>query len=223
MDQSTHPAHVRDPRVAVQATGRRRRAVGEQRAREDPLVDRGLQSMALGRPPVAVVNQLGVARHELVFHMRYFSIQRDGFDRAMRSQQNAASWRLVAAAGFHPHVAVLDNIGATNAVSPASLIELRQYLRSAQHLSVDRHHVAVLKGQNQLLRLIGCRFRAHRPAPHVFLGRDPGVFKHIALIGNMQQVGVHGVRGFLLCLGKIHGDIVLLTICLLYTSPSPRD
>ena len=28
----------------------------------------------------------------------------------------------------------------------------------------------------------------------------------------MQQVGVHGVRGFLLCLGKIHRDIVLLTI-----------
>ena len=144
--------------------------------------------------------------------MRHFSIQRDGLDRAMRSQQNAASWRLVAAAGLHPHVAVFNDIGTTNAVSPAPLIELRQYLRCGQHLTVDRHHVAVLKGQDQFLRLIGRGFRAHRPAPHVFLGRDPGVFQHIALVRDMQQVGVHGVRGFLLCLGKIHRDIVLLTI-----------
>ena len=144
--------------------------------------------------------------------MRHFSIQRDGLDRAMRSQQNATSWRLVAAAGLHPHVAVFNDIGATNAVSPAPLIELRQYLGSSQYLTVDRHHVAVLKGQDQFLRLIGRGFRAHRPAPHVFLGRDPGVFQHIALVGDMQQVGVHGVRGFLLCLGKIHRDIVLLTI-----------
>src|SRR6516165_7539568 len=50
-------------------------------------IDRGLQHLALGREPEAVVDQLGIARHQLVLKMRRAAVERDLLDAAMGREQ----------------------------------------------------------------------------------------------------------------------------------------
>src|SRR5437660_3020694 len=87
------------------------------------LVDRRLQHLALGREPEAVVDQLGIARHQLVLEMRRAAVEAEALDAAMRRQQDRAARGLVDAARFHADKAVLDEIEAADAMRAAALIE----------------------------------------------------------------------------------------------------
>jgi hypothetical protein len=82
-------------------------------------VDRGLQHLALGREPEAVIDQLGIARHQLVLEMGSTPVERDRFDRAVGSQQDRAARGFVDAAGLHADEAVLDEIETADAVVTA--------------------------------------------------------------------------------------------------------
>src|SRR5262249_42464512 len=59
------------------------------------LVDQGLKHQPLRREPEAVVDELGIARHDLILEMRSAAIERDAFDAAMRSVQDRTARRLV--------------------------------------------------------------------------------------------------------------------------------
>src|SRR5215472_7330920 len=74
------------------------------------LVDEGLQHLALGREPEAVIDELGVARHQLVLEVRGAAIQGDALDAAMRRLQDGAARRLIDAARLHADEAVLDEV-----------------------------------------------------------------------------------------------------------------
>src|SRR5262249_4982051 len=52
------------------------------------LVDQRLQHLALGREPEAVVDQLGIARHQLVLQMRGTAVECQAFDPAMGGLQD---------------------------------------------------------------------------------------------------------------------------------------
>src|SRR5947208_2724196 len=90
------------------------------------LVDRRLQHLALGREPEAVVDQLGIARHQLVLEMRRAAVEAEALDAAMRRQQDRAARGLVDAARFHADKAVLDEIEPADAVLAAELVEASQ-------------------------------------------------------------------------------------------------
>ena len=87
------------------------------------LVDQRLQHLALGREPEAVVDQLGVARHQLVLEVRGAAVERDRFDGAVRGEQDGAAGRLVDAARLHADEAVLDQVEPADAVVAAELVE----------------------------------------------------------------------------------------------------
>src|ERR1051326_1034783 len=59
------------------------------------LVDRRLQHLALRREPEAVVDQLGIFRHQLVLEVPRAAVERDALDAAMRRPQDRAARRLV--------------------------------------------------------------------------------------------------------------------------------
>ena len=80
------------------------------------LVDQRLQHLALGREPEAVVDQLGVARHELVLEVGSTAVERDALDRAVRGEQDGAARGLVDAAALHADEAVLDQVEPADAV-----------------------------------------------------------------------------------------------------------
>src|SRR5262245_53198916 len=62
------------------------------------LVDQRLQHLALRREPEAVVDQLGIARHDLVLEMHRAAVEGDALDPAMGVVQDGAARRLVDAA-----------------------------------------------------------------------------------------------------------------------------
>src|ERR1051326_4872521 len=65
------------------------------------LVDQRLQHLALGRNPEAVVDQLGIARHQFVLEMHRTTVEAEALHAAMRRQQDRAARGLVDAARFH--------------------------------------------------------------------------------------------------------------------------
>src|SRR5207248_10334285 len=58
-------------------------------------IDRRLQHFTFRREPEAVVDQLGITRHQLVLEVRRAAIERDLLDTAMGYQQDRAARRLV--------------------------------------------------------------------------------------------------------------------------------
>src|SRR5271165_2462877 len=74
------------------------------------LVDQRLQHPPLGTEPEAVVDQLRIARHELVLQMRRLAIERDALDATVGGEQDRPARRLVHPAGLHADEAVLHQI-----------------------------------------------------------------------------------------------------------------
>ena len=86
------------------------------------LVDERLQHLALGREPEAVVDELGVFRHQLVLEVRGAAVERDRLDAPVGEEQDGAAGGLVDAAALHADEAVLDEVEAADAVvRPSSL------------------------------------------------------------------------------------------------------
>src|SRR6185437_15539647 len=154
------------------------------------LVDQRLEHLALGREPEAVIDQLGIARHQLVLQMRGVAVERDAFDAAMRGMEDGAARRLVNAARLHADEAVLDQIEPADAMLAAELVEPRQQRRRRQRLAVDRNRVTVLELDLDIFRLVGRGLGRDAAAIDELLGLDPRVFEHFAFGRNVQQVGV---------------------------------
>src|SRR5205807_8272853 len=95
--------------------------------------------------PEAVVDQLGVTRHQLVLEMRGAAVERDLLDAAVRRQQDRAAGRLVHPARLHADETVLDQIEPPDAVRPTQLVEARQQLRWRELAPVDRDRVAAFE------------------------------------------------------------------------------
>src|SRR6516162_5086318 len=87
------------------------------------LVDQRLQHLALRRKPEAVVDQLGVARHQLVLQMRGTAVEGQALDPAMCGLQDRAARCLVNTARLHANKAVLDEIEPPDAVLTADLVQ----------------------------------------------------------------------------------------------------
>src|SRR5262249_8674628 len=108
-------------------------------------VDGGLQHLALGREPEAVVDQLAVFMHELVLAVGCAAIERDGFDPTVRGEQDGAAGGLVHAARLHADEAILDEIESPDAVSTSERVEVGEHLRGREPLAVERDGVAALE------------------------------------------------------------------------------
>src|SRR5690606_14631721 len=111
-----------------------------------------LQHVALGAPPVAVVDHGGVLGHQLVFQVRYFTVQGDGLDGTVCLEHDGAAGGFVAAAGFHADVAVFYDVDTANTVVATHLVQVGQHLRRGHVLTVDGYDVAFTVGQFQIGR-----------------------------------------------------------------------
>ena len=62
------------------------------------MVNRGLQHLALGREPEAIIDKLGIFRHQLILKMRCAAVEVDTFNTAMGTGINLAAGRFIHAA-----------------------------------------------------------------------------------------------------------------------------
>ena len=144
--------------------------------------------------------------------MRDFAVEGQRFDRTVRTQQDGAAGRLVAAARFHADIAVFDQIEPAHAVLAAEPVEFGQQRSRAELLAVDRDRIAML--EIDLDQFGFCRRFVQRrsEAPHVIRRRFRRVLEHAALIGDVQQIGVHGIGRLALALFVVDRDAVLVGI-----------
>ena len=105
------------------------------------MVDQHLQCAPLGTPPIAVVDEARVPRHQVVLEMRDFTIERDRLDGAMALQHDRAAGRFVATPRLHSNIAVFDEIEAADAVLAAQPVQFSQDGGRRQCSPVDRDDV----------------------------------------------------------------------------------
>ena len=127
----------------------------------------------------------------------------------MRGEQDRAAGGLVHAARLHADEAVLDQVEPADAIVVAELVERGQQRRGRQRLAVDRDRVAVLESDFDDGRLVGRGFGIDGARIDVVRRLLRGVLQHLALGGDVQQVGVGRERRLAaLVLGD--RDLVLL-------------
>ena len=141
--------------------------------------------------------------------MSDFAVQSDRLDGAVGLEHDGAAGRLVATAGLHADITVLDDVEAADAIFTADAIQLGQDLGRSHVLAVDGNDVALAVGQLDIGRCVWSCFRRDSPLPHVLFMLGPGVFQHTALVGDVQQVGIHGIRRFLLAVALDRDGVLL--------------
>ena len=73
-------------------------------------VDGRLQHLAFGREPEPVVDQAGIARHELVLQVHGPAVEGDGLHAPVGGQEDGATGGLVDPPGLHADKAVFHQI-----------------------------------------------------------------------------------------------------------------
>ncbi len=144
--------------------------------------------------------------------MSHFAIQGDGLDGAVCLQDDGATRGFVAAAGLHAHVAVFHQVQTADAVLAAQLVQLGQHVVGSQTYAIQRHDIAFFELYVQVFGFIRCRFWRHSPAPHGFFGLGGRVFQVTAFEGDVQQVGVHGIRRATVLVLHVHRNAVFLGV-----------
>src|SRR5690606_9824409 len=153
-------------------------------------VDRRLQHQALRREPEAVIDQLGIARHQFVLEMSRAAVQRDRFDGAVRGQKDRASRGFIDTTAFHAYEPVFDEVEPADAVVAAEIVKRGQHGGGRLLLSVQGNGIAPQELDLDLGCLVGGFHRRDGALVDEFRRLDPRVFQHLALRGGVQQVGV---------------------------------
>jgi len=199
------------------------------------LCNEGLDGLALGGEPEAVVNELGVFRDEGVAGVLELAVDDEGFQIAVCGEQDGAAGGLVDAAGFHPDEAVLDDVDPADAVGTAEGVEhahdavwgedgiavlFALDLEVAElcddfgkSFGLEADDVALFEEDLEHLWFVWGFFWGDGEHIHVAIGLAggivPGVFESAGLEGDVEEVAVHGV-------GLFHGgfdrDVVSLGV-----------
>src|ERR1700732_219239 len=130
------------------------------------LVDQRLEHVALGGEPEAVVDQLGIARHQLVLQMPGAAVEGQALDPAMRGLQDRPARRLVDAPRFHADETVLDEIEPAYTMPAADLVQALKDCSGTEVFAIHRDRVAALEADFEILGLIGREFRGDGAAEH---------------------------------------------------------
>jgi hypothetical protein len=141
-----------------------------------------------------VVDHLGVARDQAVAEVEHLAVHGERLQGPTRRVEDGAARRLVDAARLHADDAVLHEVHASDAVLTAHPVEAREQGHRAQALAVDRHRIAPLKVDEDLDGHVGRGLRRVREQKHLIGRGHPRVFQDAALVRDVEEVAVGGVR-----------------------------
>ena len=145
------------------------------------LVDQGLEHLALGGEPEAVIDQLGIARHQIILQMRRAAIERDLLDAAMRLEEDRAARGFVDPARFHADETPLHKIEPADPVFAAKLVEPRQKRGRRELFAIDRDGIAPLEADFHIFGLIGRILGIDGALIHVIGRFHRRILEHLAL------------------------------------------
>ncbi|CTQ74892.1 hypothetical protein LAX5112_04027 [Roseibium alexandrii] len=154
-------------------------------------VDQGLQHVALRREPEAVVNQLGVARHQLVFEVACAAIERNRFHGPVRLQQDRTARGLIDAAALHADKPVFDHVQAANAVVAAIVVELCEQCGRGHFFAVQRNRVTFFEADLDFCDNVRGFSRVNGALEYIVRRFLVRVFQNLSFGRRVQHVGVH--------------------------------
>ena len=199
------------------------------------LGDEGLEGIALGCKPEAVVNKFGVGWDESIAKVLGIAVDGEGLEVLVGCEEDGAAGSLIDAAGLHADEAVLDDVNAADAVLAAEEVEDAHDAVGREEgvaialaldfevseLGDDGGEVFVLQADDvtfleetlEVFRGIGGILGSDGKDIHVFVGLGgaviPGVLEGACFEGDVEKVAVHGVR---LLVGSLDLDAVLFTV-----------
>ncbi len=100
------------------------------------LVDQRLQHLAFRAEPETIVDELRIARHQLVLEVRRSAIECQAFYGPMRGEQDRAAGRLIDTSALHADETVLDEIDTANAIVAPQIVECGQQCRWAHLFAI---------------------------------------------------------------------------------------
>ena len=88
--------------------------------------DEGVVRLAFRRPPAALVHDVRVPRRDEVLGRERATIEHELLELTVRGVEQGTARRLVDAARLHADHAILDEVDAADAVTPADRVQLRR-------------------------------------------------------------------------------------------------
>ena len=154
------------------------------------LVDQRLKHVPLRAEPVAIVDQLRIARHQLILQMRRAAVEGDRFNAPVAFQHDRAAGRFIDAARLHADIAPFDEVQPPDAMFAAKLIQRGQHPGGGKRLSVQRDRIALLIADLDIFRRIGRVFRVDGALIDIIRRHLRRVFQHLAFGGGVKEVRV---------------------------------
>ena len=128
----------------------------------------------------------------------------------MRGDEQCAAGSFIRAARLHAHQAILDEVGAADAVLRGDFVQRRSSrVDRAEFLAIHRNRRASFEPDLDFLGLVRSLFRRNDPLPHGFIRRVGGIFQLAAFVAEVPDVAVAAVN---ILLALLDGNIVLLRV-----------
>src|SRR5690606_29331958 len=110
----------------------------------------------------------------------------NGLNRTVSFKHDGAARGFIAAAGFHTHITIFDDIQTTNTVFATQLVQIRQNSGWRQALTIDGYDIAFIVSEVNIGSFVWCSFSRNTPAPHFFFSFGQCIFKNTTFLCNMR-------------------------------------
>src|SRR5262249_9174452 len=162
-------------------------------------VEEAVEGLALRGEPDAVVDEFGIADRERLLQVRGFPVDGEAFEFAMRGDEERAAGSFVRAAGLHTHEAVLDKVGAADAVTRGDFVEGVEKIDGTEFAAVYRNRSAGFETDFDFFGFVGSFFGRDGPLPHGFARSVGGIFESPPSWLRCQMLRSRLLMVFLLC------------------------
>src|SRR5918995_800941 len=157
-------------------------------------VDQGLEHLALGGEPEAIIDEFSIARYERIFEMGSLAVKGEAFHSAMGGMEDRAARRFVDTAGFHAHEPVFDEVDASDAIGAAEVVQAGEECGRRQRTAVECDGIALAEFDLSIGRPVRRIFWSNGALINIGRRLGPGIFEHLALRRGVKKIGIDGER-----------------------------
>ncbi len=158
------------------------------------VLDKRVQRLAQGSEPQAEVNQFRIFQSDVLFEVRDIALQAQGFEFAMRGNQQSAAGSLVATARLDSDEAVLHQINPSDGISPADFVQQLDQRNRIELHAIHRNWNAFFKADDDLLLAVGSVLRRTSHLPGGGKRRVARIFQFPALVADVPEIAVAAVN-----------------------------
>src|SRR5262245_8735386 len=140
--------------------------------------------------PLAVINQLRVGERQLVFLISRLTVQAESLQFTMCSHDECPARGFVNTARFHADHPILDDVGTTDTVGTADLVEILEKLHWRYAVSVQANGYTLFEVDADFAFAFRTGLGIERQNIQIFRRRLFGIFENPTLMTHVPEVAV---------------------------------